>query len=35
VLKDLVDDPPGFDRAEQIPQLEAGITAFFQRHLLP
>ena len=35
VLKDLVDDPPGFDRARQIPQLEASITAFLQRHLLP
>jgi predicted dienelactone hydrolase len=30
----LVQDPPGFDRATQVPRINRAITAFFQRTLL-
>ena len=35
VLADLVNDPPGFDRAQQVPLWQAQVCAFFQRQLLP
>lgn len=30
----LVADPPGFDRARQVPRINAAIVTFFQRHLI-
>ena len=35
LLGDLLRDPPGFGREHQLPQVDARIVAFFQRHLLP
>ena len=35
VAKTLLGDPPAFDRAALIPQLNADIAAFFVRHLVP
>ncbi|MBI2768911.1 MAG: dienelactone hydrolase [Burkholderiales bacterium] len=32
---DLIGDPPGFDRAALMPEVDRRITAFFTRHLLP
>ncbi|MDO8903054.1 dienelactone hydrolase [Hydrogenophaga sp.] len=34
-LGDLLSDPSGFDREHELPQVDARIVAFFQRHLLP
>jgi predicted dienelactone hydrolase len=34
-LSALIQDPPGFDRATQVPQVNKAITAFFQRTLAP
>jgi predicted dienelactone hydrolase len=33
LLADLTDDPPGFDRAGQVPELNRKIAAFFQKYL--
>jgi hypothetical protein len=33
-LARLLNDPPGFDRAVEMPPLYARTTAFFQKHLL-
>jgi hypothetical protein len=30
-----VNDPPGFDRATEVPALNARIVDFFKRQLLP
>jgi hypothetical protein len=34
LLGELLSDPPGFDRERELPQVDARIVAFFQRHLL-
>ena len=34
LLGDLLNDPPGFDRATEVPEVNRRITAFFARHLL-
>jgi len=34
LIADLIDDPPGFDRARVVPELNGKIAAFFQKHLL-
>jgi predicted dienelactone hydrolase len=34
VLSDLIADPPGFDRANEVPQVNRKITAFFIKHLV-
>ena len=34
LLGDLLNDPPGFDRAKEVPEVNRRITAFFARHLL-
>lgn len=34
-LSTLINDPPGFDRTKEMPQLLERTTAFFQKHLLP
>lgn len=34
LLGDLLNDPPGFDRAAEVPALEARIVDFMRRHLL-
>jgi len=34
LVGDMLNDPPGFDRA-QLPAVDRKITAFFRRHLLP
>ncbi len=34
LIADLVNDPPGFDRARWVPELNRRITAFFNRHFL-
>ncbi len=33
--RELLADPPGFDRAGLLPEVDRKITAFFTRHLLP
>ena len=33
LIADLIDDPPGFDRARVVPDLNGKITSFFQKHL--
>lgn len=35
LVGELLSDPPGFDRERQLPQVDARIVDFFQRHLLP
>jgi len=34
LIADLLDDPPGFDRARVVPEVNQKIVAFFQRHLI-
>ena len=34
-IAELVGDPPGFDRAAEVPATIARVTDFFKRHLLP
>lgn len=34
LLADLIDDPPGFDRARTVPEVNRKIAAFFQKHLI-
>ena len=34
LLEELIGDPPGFDRATEVPRLNALIIDFFERHLL-
>ena len=34
LVGELLNDPPGFDRAREAPAVDAKIVAFFQRHLL-
>jgi len=34
LLAALIDDPPGFDRARIVPEVNGQITAFFVRHVL-
>ena len=33
--RELLADPPGFDRGAVLPEVDRKITAFFTRHLLP
>jgi predicted dienelactone hydrolase len=33
LIADLIDDPPGFDRARVVPEVNQKIARFFQRHL--
>ncbi len=35
LIGDLINDPPGFDRAKEVPEVNRRIAAFFGRHLLP
>lgn len=35
LVGDLLSDPPGFDRKNQLPLVDARIVDFFRRHLLP
>ena len=35
IAQELNGDPPGFDRATTVPALNAAITQYFRRHLLP
>jgi predicted dienelactone hydrolase len=35
IEQDLLGDPPGFDRAAVVPELDRKIVAFFRAHLLP
>jgi predicted dienelactone hydrolase len=35
LIGDLLNDPPGFDRAAVVPDVNRAISAFFRRHLLP
>lgn len=35
LLGDMLNDPPGFDRASVTPQVDRKVSAFFGRHLLP
>jgi hypothetical protein len=34
-IAELVGDPPGFDRATEVPALNAQVVDFFKRQLLP
>ena len=34
-IAELVNDPPGFDRATEVPAVNAKVADFFKRHLLP
>ena len=34
-IAELVGDPPGFDRATEVPATMARVVDFFKRHLLP
>jgi hypothetical protein len=34
LIGDLLNDPPGFDRAA-LPEVDRKIVAFFRKHLLP
>jgi len=34
-LAELIRDPPGFDRAAEVPRINAAITGFFRKTLLP
>jgi predicted dienelactone hydrolase len=34
LVGELLNDPPGFDRAREVPAVDARIVAFFRRHLL-
>lgn len=34
LARDLIADPPGFDRSSELPAVEGRITDFFRRHLL-
>ena len=35
LIGDMLDDPPGFDRAQVLPDVNSKTTAFFRTHLLP
>jgi len=35
ILGDLLNDPPGFDRAAEVPPVDRKISAYFTKHLLP
>ena len=35
LLIELLGDPPGFDRATEVPAVQARVVAFFRRHLAP
>ena len=35
LIGELINDPPGFDRAKEVPEANRRIVEFFRKHLLP